>query len=560
MAYTPAEADRILYNSASDAIKRMSDSQIDAVSKKLQEYYALKLYESNWSVTGDSPSTGNTLPEVTYGGVYMAQSNEYSVSGSSTDVTNRGSLSDTVWNSKTISNPDDDDPTNLQSNIFGPYTQPGSYAGDDDDSFNPTNFVGQPASMTSSTQATYNCFQRTNPDYLSARTTLTSGLSPGDLNRYWGYVKANATTGFVQAEADAQKVREIIFTNVNSNIRSTSNDRWGSYYLSSSNPSTGPSDSGWYFVGKFGGANSTTAGYNEAFRDQTSAHASVTSVLLYGGSDNNSTNITYYLFQKIPQASDFSGEIAQPLRSHRFKITKVSGTAQDDEGSHAGVNDYFAYGNYDGDIGSYFYIKVQATSGNYYASSDLSNPSDSSSFDTGTTYSASHDNTNGTLYPSGSSSNGFVRVLINPRFAGSYSTNTVYKVEKVSMLREIRMPDMEYYSRLYTQGTYLGFGSTITDYNNQSAYRNDLQNSLYLIHYLYKYYTLGRYHPIYTLESTTAGTGEFNHGSIHDTKKGTSSGTTVGPTLDGSTYYIARVPSGGLVTQSSRYLNSTSDI
>ena len=96
MAYTPAEADRILFNSASDAIKRMSDSQIDAVSKKLQEYYALKLYESNWSVTGDSPSTGNTLPEVTYGGVYMAQSNEYSVSGSSTDVTNRGSLSDTV--------------------------------------------------------------------------------------------------------------------------------------------------------------------------------------------------------------------------------------------------------------------------------------------------------------------------------------------------------------------------------------------------------------------------------------------------------------------------------
>ena len=38
MAYTPAEADRILFNSASDAIKRMSDSQIDAVSKKLQEY------------------------------------------------------------------------------------------------------------------------------------------------------------------------------------------------------------------------------------------------------------------------------------------------------------------------------------------------------------------------------------------------------------------------------------------------------------------------------------------------------------------------------------------
>ena len=239
MAYTPAEADRILFNSASDAIKRMSDSQIDAVSKKLQEYYALKLYESNWSVTGDSPSTGNTLPEVTYGGVYMAQSNEYSVSGSSTDVTNRGSLSDTVWNSQTVSNPNDDDPV----------SQPNAFAGDDDDSFDSRNFTSNPASMTSSTQATYNCFQRTNPDYLSARTNLPSGLSPGDLNRYWGYVKANATTGFVQAEADAQKVREIIFTNVNSNIRSTSNDRWGSYFLSSTNPSTGPSDSGWYFVG-----------------------------------------------------------------------------------------------------------------------------------------------------------------------------------------------------------------------------------------------------------------------------------------------------------------------
>ena len=38
MAYTPAEADRILFNSASDAIKRMSDSQIDAVSKNYKNF------------------------------------------------------------------------------------------------------------------------------------------------------------------------------------------------------------------------------------------------------------------------------------------------------------------------------------------------------------------------------------------------------------------------------------------------------------------------------------------------------------------------------------------
>ena len=83
--------------------------------------------------------------------------------------------------------------------------------------------------MTSSTQLHIIVFKELTQTIFQPEQLMVWSFS-SDLNRYYGYVKANATTGFVQAEADAQKVREIIFTNVNSNIRSTSNDRWGSYF------------------------------------------------------------------------------------------------------------------------------------------------------------------------------------------------------------------------------------------------------------------------------------------------------------------------------------------
>ena len=190
----------------------------------------------------------------------------------------------------------------------------------------------------------------------------------------------------------------------------------------------------------------------------------------------------------------------------------------------------------------------------------MPNPTDSSSYG-GTIYSANYDNTNGTLYPSGNSTNGFVRILKNPRFAGSYTVNTIYKVEKVSMMREIKLPDMSRWSSAYDYTTWAGYGSSATDYNGQASYRNDLQNSLFLIHYLYKWYTYGRYHVRYAIETSNAGTGEYNHGVAYDTRKGTiDEGTVDGPTLIGSTYYTVRYSSGSLVTQNSYYLNSTSDV
>ena len=84
---------------------------------------------------------------------------------------------------------------------------------------------------------------------------------------------------------------------------------------------------------------------------------------------------------------------------------------------------------------------------------------------------------------------------------------------------------------------------------------------LVLIHYLYKWYTYGRYHVRYAIETSNAGTGEYNHGVAYDTRKGTiDEGTVDGPTLIGSTYYTVRYSSGSLVTQNSYYLNSTSDV
>lgn len=545
MAYTPTESNRPVYSSASDTLRRMSDTQIENISKKLQEYIALKYWESNWH-TGYSSGSPT---EAAFGSFFMSWSGGYNPTGG--DAINKGTLYDTSYTAVQTSNANNNEPV----------AQPNAYAGDDDDSY------ADPGNMTVQTNITYNAFQREYNDYTNFRLTgnIESGHTAGDLNRYWGYVKSNDSTGHLQSEADAATIRDMIFKNINDSIRSTDTTGWGRYKLTNSDPNTA-TDTGYSKIVNTGGG---VAHYGlqamDAFVDRVS---SVSGPSQYSYTLDDTTVInSYYIWLKWPRISNFTGDKENPMRSHRFKITKVSGTEQDDEGSHAGLNDYFAYGDYDGAIGSFFYIKVQATSGDYYASSDLTNPTDSSSFG-GTTYTANYDNTNGTLYPSGSSTNGFVRILKNPRFAGSYSVNTIYKVEKVSMMREIKLPDMSRWSKVYDGTTWAGYGSSSTDYDNQASYRNDLQNSLFLIHYLYKWYTYGRYHVRYAIETSNAGTGEYNHGVAYDTRKGTIDGGTIsGPTLKdahwlygGGTYYTVRYSSGSLVTQNSYYLNSTSDV
>lgn len=537
MAYTPTESNRPVYSSASDTLRRMSDSQIENISKKLQEYIALKFWESNWnSYSSGSPTSA------AFGSFWMSSTGSYNPTGG--DAISKGTLNDTSYTAVQTSDANNDEPI----------AQPEAYAGDDDDSYS------DPGNMTVQTNDTYGAWQREYSDYTNFRLTgnIESGLTAGDLNRYWGYVKSNDTTGHLQSEGDAATVRDMIFKNINDSIRSTDTTGWGRYKLSSSDPST-VSDTGYSQVSNIGGFTQYGLLNNySAFVDRISSVAAPTATV--SELDNTSIQNSYYLWLKWPRISNFTGDKENPMRSHRFKITKVSGTEQDDEGSDAGLNDYFAYGDYDGAIGSFFYIKVQATSGNYYISSDLTNPTDSSSYG-GTIYSANYDNTNGTLYPSGNSTNGFVRILKNPRFAGSYTVNTIYKVEKVSMMREIKLPDMSRWSSAYDYTTWAGYGSSATDYNGQASYRNDLQNSLFLIHYLYKWYTYGRYHVRYAIETSNAGTGEYNHGVAYDTRKGTiDEGTVDGPTLIGSTYYTVRYSSGSLVTQNSYYLNSTSDV
>ena len=113
---------------------------------------------------------------------------------------------------------------------------------------------------------------------------------------------------------------------------------------------------------------------------------------------------------------------------------------------------------------------------------------------------------------------------------------------------------------------YVFYSLNLKFYLNHFELVNEPVASIFLS--LYKWYTYGRYHVRYAIETSNAGTGEYNHGVAYDTRKGTIDGGTVsGPTLigwnwfyGGGTYYTVRFSSGSLVTQNSYYLNSTSDV
>ena len=194
MAYTPTESNRPVYSSASDTLRRMSDSQIENISKKLQEYVALKFWESNW----DTYSSGSPT-SAAFGSFWMSNTSNYNPSGG--DAISKGTLNDTSYTAVQTSNANNDEPI----------SQPNAYAGDDDDSYS------DPGNMVAQTNNTYGAWQREYSDYTNFRLTgnIESGLTAGDLNRYWGYVKSNDTTGHLQSEGDAATIRDMIFKNIN---------------------------------------------------------------------------------------------------------------------------------------------------------------------------------------------------------------------------------------------------------------------------------------------------------------------------------------------------------
>lgn len=528
-----SEQSRMAYRSAADALQRMSDSQISAIAKKLQEYFALKLYESDWGSYNASGGS-NTFPTATLGSIDIWTQDR----SSGTDVTKGGTFADSIWATKTASNPD----------TFG-------YPPNDDDTFT------DPGTMDGYTRSGYYLLQKHNPNYSNFRnngevmyTGVDSGSEigyPGEWLRQLGHCMIHSGQDGtwdhgVRSESGASglaTLKSLLFDTINSSIRSTASDAWGKYYVGTSNP--GGNFHGVPYMGGLG-PHGTQSHYNgKIFEDH---HSSLSGT-------SSSVHQNYYLYLNIPNESDYTGDITNPLRIVRWKITRVGGTGVDDEGSHAGVNEYWAYGPY-GNIGDFFYIKSNGTNGDYYVSTDLTNPTSSSSFGS-TSYDAQYDNGSGIFYPTGSTANGYVRVIRNDRFAGSFVNGAIYKVERDTVVRDIVMPNVKYYDATYDFWGYRGYGSSETDYDNQASYRNDLQNSWYIMHFLYRVYTQGRYYPIYTMSAGSAGTGEYNHGTLSDTRIGDSTGTVhlSGPT-DG-TYYRTRKASGSVTNQLTVYLKSS---
>lgn len=221
MAYTPTESNRPVYSSASDTLRRMSDSQIENISKKLQEYIALKYWESNWHTGYDHGSP----TEAAFGSFFMSWSGGYNpVDG---DAINKGTLYDTSYTAVQTSN----------ANNNEPIAQPNAYAGDDDDSF------GTPSEASfNDTLATAQTFYKESYD----NATAPSQPSTSDLNSH-GYLIWDSS-GYVKVESETANILDTVIKLANAAM--LSGDKVGTYHISTSDPSEGAGHT-WSDLGTF---------------------------------------------------------------------------------------------------------------------------------------------------------------------------------------------------------------------------------------------------------------------------------------------------------------------
>ena len=566
MAYTPSDSSARMLHATGSTLKRMSDSELTHVAKKLQQYFSLRCSQSDHRRFYSYFSGYYSIAQ--YGSVIMTTLNR----GVVTEIQSYR-VDDFRMNATNSSK---------SNNSFDNF-------GDDDDSFgDPSGLSTQHINSFYLAQrhfANYSNTQPGNNGYtaLSANgdkyselrnfnastthsgtiTGMWNGHQPGDWIKEWGHLTSDGND-IVRIEGDSARIAEAIFKEVNRKIRSTDSDSWGQYRIATSAPSTSHR-----LVREVPGYNQS---YYWAFRDTLS---NVDGSDHYNNLDSHDAT-TYYLYLNRPAYHQYENSgtegsgVARPTRLSKWKITVVSGFALDGK-SDGSVGEFYAMGTYNVQ-GKYFYFKPSNSGASgIYVSSDYSSATPSAtSFESsarsvgfpqqiGTSLTATRFET---LYPSGNSADGYCSIYMDDRFRSTsqYNTSTVYKAERVDRIIQYDLPYIGYFDDTYDGTSYLGH----PDFNGNAATmgRNENLMKMYVPYVLYKLYTLGRYYPVYKI-AQSVGSGEYNHGAFASRIK---TGSTVyGPTITGSsnaesgTYYKVRGASGNIST-TNYYLVSTVDI
>tara|TARA_B100001564_G_C20662109_1_gene682049 strand:- start:954 stop:2666 length:1713 start_codon:yes stop_codon:yes gene_type:complete len=557
----------------SNGLRRMTDSELEIVANKLQEWFTMRLTTADFqSYYSSFVGYYSVAP---YGAIIMTSLDR----GVEESVQSFG-VTDTRYTATVSSK---------SNNAFDNF-------GDDDDTFS------DPAAISITNQQTFYLAQRHYANYTTSTpgfsgqtlqssgdyysnlrnwdgTTNTSfnGFKPAEMIRDFGHL--NATSGgTVKIEKDIQKIYEAIFKFVTARIRSNDTDKnFGQYRIATSHPGNG-----WYIVREQMGTSG--ASYYTAFSDTVSA---VDGSNHYNDLNALTTRYNWYLYIKnattagyAPNFSDdghASSSAVRPTRISKWKISVVSGSAIDADNS-GDVQEYYMSGDFTGDsnypnaIGKYFFFKPATTSGdtvNISSNYQSLNPSDATFEGTARNCSILSGDTSADVSvtrtalvaPSGNSTNGQVYLYVNQRYkeSASFNTSTVYRCERVTpRLKEMELPHIADYDNRYDYTTFYGN----SNYNSADAIsgRRDHYLKNYIQTLLYNLYTLGRYYPVYSL-ATSVGSSQYNHGNFSNSVRGGSNVTDniYGPDLynysdqESGTYYKVRGAGGASGFSSTTY-------
>ena len=592
--YSNSDATSRPLKGTGNILKRMSDTELENIAMKLQEYFANTLAQSNYS---NFTTFGNSYYTATYGSVFASDFDR-----SYYDKNLRGyKFSDTYYPAKQ---------TTKSNNAFDIFA-------DDDDTFS------DPPTLVETTWDDYYLYQKDFADYgrnSEATATLQSGgdyyneirngASESNYNSQSHYIfgqyhpaewvrdflySCTDSSGTPKTQGDFGKIAEAIFKMVNARIRTNDSRNYGSYRIATSSPGNG-----WHLVTRSGmTVNDGTSTLFNAFQDRVS---SVVAPYQMNYRDSYLTNgnlrNTYYLYLKVPDASSGAtnpydtGGIAgnsgaKPVHIEKWKITVHSGSGVDVDNSGQELAFWGVDNTNINNVGKYFYFKPENVNGTLIkVSSDITsaNPSSSSfestqrtmpSFSSNMTSVVTPDaSSTAKIYPNGSNG-GWMSIWANQRYAGSFNTNTVYKCERVTTIKEHDLPDIGAFNNFYnTNGSY--YGSASPTYANREGERNDLR-TMALIRTLYMLYTYGMYYPRYELKDlgwnfsgSVTSSGEFSHGYMQNTTRSVIGVQTpfpvAGPTLFNSTsaetgtYYKIRYAGSTSYQTRSAHLISTSHV
>ena len=595
MAYTYSNSDATsrAIKATGSILKRMSDSELENIARKLQEYFAIQIASSNW-----------TLYHSFFGGYYGAKigsiyMSDFDRSTGYNDI--RGyKIVDTKFNA-TISS--------KSNNAFDNFA-------DDDDSF------AEPGAISEVEYDQYYMVQKHNANFgtgaqaglqsggdyyneirnlnssssFSNSSNLLNNYSPSQWIRDFMYASTDSS-GNPHTQGDIGKIAEAIFKMVTARIRSNDDYNFGSYHLGTSSPGDG-----WREVSATGlSVNDSNSTFYYAFRDSVSG---VNGLGYRFNLDYPTFRYNYSIYIKVPHpggtydhdSTGTAGSGVRPVHIEKWKVTVHSGSGVnvDTEGRELAfwVADNSSAGYFSDN--KYFYFKPANTNGTeIYLSSDYtsSTPSSTSFSSTATTLPGFQSDMTAFNSPANLSTHlirpesggyfpysGFL-AMYSDRSYTTYNTSTVYKCERMTTLMRHDLPTIENFNNLYNiGGGYIGIG----DYSGatRTAARNNLRTNA-LIQTLYKLYTLGMYYPQYKLKSlgfgftgSSTASGEFSHGFAMNTRKSGIGGpagnyqtvvTTPGifdgvPSGESGTYYRIRYAGATTYDVNTTHLMSESDI